>query len=87
LSENTWPRWNSPPIRSFSDPGSRRASQNIIARLPTTNSAMKIQAPRQSSVPAGKNSAAAMDKIHNAALMDSPPVTQGLPSAVAIDDD
>jgi hypothetical protein len=30
-------------------------------------SAMKIQAPRQSSVPADKNSSAPMDTIHNTA--------------------
>src|SRR5262245_18866598 len=78
LSQNAWPFWNGPPIRSLSNPGSRHANLSVTARPPITNSAKKIQAPGQSSVPADKNSSAPMDTIHNEALMQSPHLTLGL---------
>src|SRR6516164_7082359 len=77
LSENACPFWNGPPMRSLSNPGSRHANHSVTARPPITNSAMKIQAFGQSSVPADKNKRAPMDTIHNTALMESVQVTLG----------
>src|SRR5262249_56519203 len=75
LSQNAWPFWNGPPIRSLSNPGSRHANHSVTARPPLTNSAMKIQAFGQSRVPADKNSSAPMDTIHSTALTESAHLT------------
>src|SRR6516164_5952372 len=77
LSQPACPFWNGPRMRSLSNPGSRHANHSITARLPITNSAMKIRAFGQSSVPADKNSSAPMDTIQNTALMESVQVTLG----------
>src|SRR5262252_2457955 len=77
LSQNAWPFWNGPPMRSLSNPGSCHANHSVTARPPITNSAMKIQAFSQSRVPADKNSSAPMDTIHSTALMESAHVTLG----------
>src|SRR5262245_33310121 len=79
LSQNACPFWNGPPMRSLSNPGSRHANHSVSARPPITNSAMKIQAFGQSSVPADKNSSAPMDTIQNTVLTESAHVTLGLP--------
>src|SRR4029077_2533210 len=79
LSQNAWPFWNGPPMRSLSNAGSRHANHSVTARPPITNSAMKIQALAQSSVPADKNSNAPIDTIQNTAFMESARVTLGLP--------
>src|SRR5262249_20333802 len=81
LSQNAWPFWNGPPMRSLSNPGSRHANHSVTARPPITNSAMKIQAFGQSSVPAEKNSSAPMVMIHNTPMMQSAHVTLGLLTA------
>ena len=81
LSQNTWPFWNGPLIRSLSRPGSIRASHNTDTRLPRSISATKIQPPGQSIVPAAPNRSAPMNAIHAMALAVLAQVTKVLRSA------
>src|SRR5262245_52768131 len=77
LSQNAWPFWNGPPMRSLSKSGSCHANHSVTARPPISNSAMNIHAFGQSNVPADKNSNAPIDAIHNTALTESTHVTIG----------
>src|SRR5579871_2046112 len=69
LSQKACPFWIGLPRRSFSRLGSYLASQTTLAALKSTISPMKIQPPRQSSVPAGTKRAAPTAQIQATDLM------------------